>query len=239
MTLEIRQVNFSLCFALLTLFGYGGNQLIPFLEEGRGDMAVTSLTITPDRAERVSFTAPVASNISELVVTGPRSPEIKSVDDLSGKRVSVRPSSSYWDCLRKLNTSFRGCGLDEVEITAASEYLRYIVEKYFDDPKIDDVNRTLFSFASYNAGPNRIRRLRAKAAESGYDFNLWFRNVEAIVANEVGREPVRYVSNILKYSTVCSLLIDQDEIRRRLMAEAEAEKQMISKGRSNGENAWT
>jgi len=43
------------------------------------------------------------------------------------------------------------------------------------------------------------------------------------VANEVGREPVRYVSNIFKYYTVYSLLVEQGEIRRRLKAEAEAE----------------
>ncbi len=47
------------------------DQLIPFLEEGRGDMAVASLTITPERAEQVDFSVPAAGNISELVVTGP------------------------------------------------------------------------------------------------------------------------------------------------------------------------
>jgi membrane-bound lytic murein transglycosylase MltF len=108
-------------------------------------------------------------------------------------------------------------------IRAGTKYLRYIVDHYFDDPEIDEVNRTLFAFASYNAGPNRIRRLRAKAAESGYDPNKWFRNVEVVVANEVGREPVTYVSNIFKYYTVYSLLTEQDEIRQRLKAAAETE----------------
>jgi membrane-bound lytic murein transglycosylase MltF len=111
----------------------------------------------------------------------------------------------------------------ENNIHAGTKYLRYIVDHYFDDPEIDEVNRTLFAFASYNAGPNRIRRLRAKAAESGYDPNRWFRNVEVVVANEVGREPIQYVSNIFKYYTVYSLLMEQDEIRRRLRSEAEAE----------------
>lgn len=378
------------------------DQLIPFLEEGRGDMAVASLTITPDRAERVEFSVPAARDISEVVVTGPDSQAITSLDDLSGKRVYVRPSSSFWESLNKLNASFRERGIEEIEIAAASEYLetedllemvnaglikvtiaddflakfwvqvlpnivvhedlaiatgghigwairpgttglkqrvdqfvkanregtllgnmlikrylqdtkyvknaladkdrqrldevielfrkygdqyefdflmvaaqayqesgldqnvvssagaigimqmlpstaadksvgipdistvennihagtkylRYIVDHYFDDPEIDEVNRTLFAFASYNAGPNRIRRLRAKAAEQGYDPNQWFRNVEIVVANEVGREPVRYVSNIFKYYTVYSLLVDQDQIRRRLKAETEIE----------------
>jgi len=378
------------------------DQLIPFLEEGRGDMAVASLTITPERARRVDFSVPASSDISELVVTGPRSPALSTLDDLSGKKVFVRPSSSYLESLNELNSSFRERGLEEIEIAASSEYLetedllemvnaglikitiaddylakfwaqvlpnivvhedlaiatgrdigwavrrdapglkarvdtfvnanrtgrllgnmlfkrylqdtkyvknaladkdqrrldevidlfrkygdqfefdslmvaaqayqesgldqsvvsragaigimqmlpstatdksvgipdistvennihagtkylRYIVDHYFDDPEIDEVNRTLFAFASYNAGPNRIRRLRANAAESGYDPNQWFRNVEVVVANEVGREPVRYVSNIFKYYTVYSLLVEQGEIRRRLKAEAEAE----------------
>jgi membrane-bound lytic murein transglycosylase MltF len=374
------------------------DQLIPFLEQGRGDMAIASLTITAERLEQVDFTVPAASNISELVVTGPGSPEISSIEDLAGKRVHVRPSSSYHESLQGLNADFRQRGLEEIEIAAASEYLetedllemvnaglieitvaddylasfwaqalpnivvheklaiasgrdigwavrkdapdlraqadrfvranrqgrllgnmlitrylkdatyvknalaaedrqrleavigyfrtygdkydfdhlmvaaqgyqesgldqsvvsragavgimqllpttaadksvgipdistadrnihagikylRFIVDNYFDDPEIDDLNRTLFAFAAYNAGPNRIRRLRAKAAEQGYDPRIWFQNVEVVVANEVGREPVQYVSNIFKYYTVYSLLTEQQEIRQQVKQE--------------------
>ena len=111
----------------------------------------------------------------------------------------------------------------ENNIHAGTKYLRYIADHYFDDPEIDEVNRALFAFASYNAGPNRIRRLRAKAEEQGYDPNRWFRNVEVVVANEVGRETVRYVGNIFQYYTAYSLLVEQDESRQRLKADAEAE----------------
>ena len=104
----------------------------------------------------------------------------------------------------------------ENNIQAGTKYLRYIVDNYFDDPAIDEVNRTLFAFASYNAGPNRIKRLRAEAAGMGYDPNIWFRNVEVVVAKEVGRETVQYVSNIFKYYTVYSMMIEQDEIRYEL-----------------------
>lgn len=61
------------------------------------------------------------------------------------------------------------------------------------------VNRHLFAFAAYNAGPNRIARLRKLAPEYGVDPNVWFKNVERIVASKVSREPVRYVRNIYKY----------------------------------------
>jgi membrane-bound lytic murein transglycosylase MltF len=99
------------------------DQLIPFLEEGRGDMAVASLTITPERARRVDFTVPAARNVTELVVTGPRSPALETLDDLAGKRVFVRPSSSYWESLHELSASFQMRGLKEIEIAAANEYL--------------------------------------------------------------------------------------------------------------------
>ncbi len=87
----------------------------------------------------------------------------------------------------------------EPNIHAGIKYLRWVVDRYFDDPDIDPLNRMLFAFASYNAGPNRIARLRDEAAAAGLDPNLWFRNVELVAARRVGREPVQYVANIFKY----------------------------------------
>jgi membrane-bound lytic murein transglycosylase MltF len=87
----------------------------------------------------------------------------------------------------------------EPNIHAGVKYMRYIVDEYFDDPAIDPVNRMLFAFASYNAGPNRIARLRKLAPEYGLDPNEWFREVELIVQRKVGMEPVNYVGNIYKY----------------------------------------
>jgi membrane-bound lytic murein transglycosylase MltF len=379
------------------------DQLIPFLEQGRGDIAAASITITPERSRRVDFSVPGHRDVDELVVTGPSSPEISSLGDLAGKRVWVRPSSSYFESLTEINASFRERGLEEIEIAAANEhletedllemvnaslikitvaddylanfwaqvlpnivvhedlavsshrdigwalrrdadglkarvdrfidanrtgrllgnmlvkrylkdtryvknalaskdrqrlaavvdyfrkygdkygfdylmvaaqgyqesghdqsvvsragaigvmqllpstaadksvgipdistiennihagtkYLRYIIRHYFDDPAIDELNRTLFAFASYNAGPNRIRRLRDKAASQGFDPNVWFRNVEVVVANEIGREPVTYVNNIFKYYTVYNLLAEQDAIRQKLKTETVAEE---------------
>ncbi len=379
------------------------DQLIPFLEQGRGDIAIASLTITPERAQRVSFSVPAKRDVAEIVVTGPRSPTLNSLDDLAGKRVFVRPSSSYRESLNELNAAFRERGLEEIEIATANEYLetedllemvnaglikitiadnhlakfwaqvlpnivvhedlavasdrdiawairsdaaglkewadrfvdanregrvlgnmllkrylqstkyvtnvlatderrrldevidyfrkysgqyefdylmvaaqgyqesgldqrvvsragaigimqllpstaadksvgipnisiaeknihagtkylRWIVNNFFDDPEIDEVDRTLFAFASYNAGPNRIKRLRGVAADRGYDPNRWFRNVEVVVADEVGREPVQYVRNIFKYYTAYSLLADQDRIKQRVMVDTKAEE---------------
>ena len=64
---------------------------------------------------------------------------------------------------------------------------------------MDALNKGLFAFASYNAGPTRIRSLRQEAAGRGLDPNLWFNNVELVAAERIGRETVTYVSNIYKY----------------------------------------
>jgi membrane-bound lytic murein transglycosylase MltF len=84
-------------------------------------------------------------------------------------------------------------------IHAGIKYLNFIRDRYFNDPEIDRFNQALFAFAAYNAGPARVAKLRGKAAEQGYDPNIWFDNVEIIAAHDIGRETVEYVANILKY----------------------------------------
>ena len=55
---------------------------------------------------------------------------------------------------------------------------------------MDHVSKGLFALASYNAGPNKIQKLRKQAAAQGYDPNRWFNNVEIIASKEIGRETV-------------------------------------------------
>jgi len=87
----------------------------------------------------------------------------------------------------------------ENNIHAGSKYLRFIRDRYFEDQPMSDLDKTLFSFAAYNAGPSRIARLRGEARREGLDPNVWFDNVEVIAARRIGRETVQYVSNIYKY----------------------------------------
>lgn len=91
--------------------------------------------------------------------------------------------------------------IEEVEpnIEAGAKYMAFLRTRYFSGPEIDDLNGALMSLAAYNAGPGRIRRIRREAEARGYDPNLWFDNVEVIVAEQIGRETVQYVSNIFKY----------------------------------------
>jgi membrane-bound lytic murein transglycosylase MltF len=78
---------------------------------------------------------------------------------------------------------------------------------------MDDLNKALFTFASYNAGPWRIRQLRKEAEKRGLDPNVWFGNVEQIVSERIGRETVTYVANIYKYYIAYRLI--EDEVHRR------------------------
>ncbi|HZW90020.1 MAG TPA: lytic transglycosylase F [Myxococcaceae bacterium] len=364
--------------------------LIPSLLEGRGDLAAANLTVTPQRAELVDFAASILDEVGEVVVTGPATPAISSVEALSGQPVHVRKSSSYWEHLEALNqrlvqqgrppvrlvpvpeelenedilemvnagllpitvcdghqalfwkqvygnlsfdptvvvssggsiawmmrknspqlkavvnafvrthrkgtafgnelfqsyfktpssvlaaTSgaelrkfrqtlelFRKYGtryeldhllvmaqgyqesrLDqnvrspagalgvmqlmpatgaqmsvgdirqlEPNIHAGVKYLRHVEDTYFAEPSLDPVVKALFAFASYNAGPSRVLSLRKEAARRGLDPDRWFRNVEYVAAEKIGRETVTYVSNIFKYYVAYQMVAQAERDR--------------------------
>ena len=87
----------------------------------------------------------------------------------------------------------------EANIHAGTKYLRLLLDHYSADPELDSIARQLFALAAYNAGPARIDRLRRDAARVGLDPNRWFGSVELVVAEQLGPEPVRHVSNVTKY----------------------------------------
>ena len=107
------------------------------------------------------------------------------------------------------NVGIKDIHLVEPNIHAGVKYLRFLVNEYFDEPGIDFANRHLFAFAAYNAGPNRIARLRRETAARGLDPDKWFNNVELVVAEDVGRETVQYVSNIYKYYIAYKLTLER------------------------------
>lgn len=364
------------------------NKLLPWLADGRGDIAVANLSITDERRKSVDFSRPVYKNVSEILVSGPGASAVENLDDLSGKEIYVRTSSSYYEHLVRLNKAFEKKGIHPVRIIEASEYmedsdllemvnaglismivvddhkakiwaqifnkiklhpeitinsggkigwairknspklkmivdefvrkhqkgtllgnilfkryleknkwarnalspeeqkkfqvlsslfeqysekynfdylmmtalayqesrldhssrshvgavgimqvlpstaedrnvgitniedlennihagikyLRFLRDRYFSDPAIDPLNQNLFTFAAYNAGPAKIRRLRNEARKTGLDPNVWFGNVEIVAAKKIGRETVQYVSNIYKYYIAYRLARDK------------------------------
>ena len=83
----------------------------------------------------------------------------------------------------------------EGNIEAGAKYMRFVADHYFADESIPDLDRILFVFAAYNAGPNRVVRVRKKAENP----NAWFDHVEWQVARAAGSEPIKYVKNIYIY----------------------------------------
>ena len=368
------------------------NEILPALLEGRGDLAVANLTITEKRQRQVDFSTPFLTGVSEIVVSGSQAPAIKRLEDIAGRMIEVRRSSSYYESLQALNKRLITAGLDPVRIhpadenlededllemvnagllpaivmdshkaqfwkqifadislqtafplrtggkiawafrpqsprlkklvnefarrhkkgtllgnilfkrylsntnwvgnalaekelakfnalvdlfeeyaaryhfdhlmitamayqesgldhtkvssagavgimqmlpsTAASQavgipnihklennihagvrYLRHIKDVYLADEPMDPLNKTLFAFAAYNAGPSRVMQLRQEAARQGLDPHRWFNHVENIAAKQVGRETVQYVDNIYKYYIAYRLVAEKREQR--------------------------
>ena len=375
--------------------------LIPALLAGKIDLVIAQLTITPEREKVVDFSKPTRRNVDEVVVTGPGSPTLTTVEDLSGHQVYARKTSSYFDSLQALNSRLEAQGKPPVDIQQASEsledddllemvnaglipvvvvdnfmaefwkqvfpdltihstmtlrtngnlavafrknspqlaadlngfidkysldspigqilskrylestkyvknaaseaerkkflalgdlfrkygdrykfdflmmaaqayqesrldqnakspvgaigvmqlmpdtgreqkvgditklepnihagvkYMRFMRNEYFEDEPMDDLNKSLFTFASYNAGPGRIRQLRREAERRGLDPNVWFGNVERIASERIGRETVTYVSNIYKYYVAYRLIVEEGQRRKDAKAALGATK---------------
>jgi membrane-bound lytic murein transglycosylase MltF len=120
------------------------DQIFARLTGGRGDLAVGTLIITPDRLKIADFSDPLATGVKEITVTGPHSPELHSVEDLSGQEVFVRKSSSYWEHLEGLNAKLRSEGKAIVKLRAAPEGLE-------DEDLLEMLNAGLVSITITNA----------------------------------------------------------------------------------------
>jgi membrane-bound lytic murein transglycosylase MltF len=98
-------------------------------------------------------------------------------------------------------------------VHAGVKYIRLMIDRYFDEPALDPLTRTLFALAAYNCGPGRVRELRKEAARRGLNADRWFGNVERIADDRVGRQTVDYVSSIYKYYVAYRLTIDGSRSR--------------------------
>jgi membrane-bound lytic murein transglycosylase MltF len=103
----------------------------------------------------------------------------------------------------------------EPNIHAGVKYMRFMMEQYYAKEPMTPLNKGLFTFASYNAGPGRIRQLRQEAAQRGLDPNVWFNNVEVVAADKIGAETVTYVGNIYKYYIAYRLVLEDMEREKK------------------------
>ena len=115
------------------------DELLAALRDGRGDIAAGNLTITPEGLSQVDFGEPWRSKIDEIVVTGPATKPIGSLEDLAGRDVFVRMSGSVVEHMRKLNQAFLAKGLRPVNFKPADGNLE-------DEGILEMVNAGLIPF---------------------------------------------------------------------------------------------
>ncbi len=99
------------------------DQLMPKLLGGYGDIAAAGLTITPERQKTADFTDPYLTGINEIIVSHKDVKGLNTLDDLSGKEILVRESSSYFESIHSLNGDFAQRGMKPVKVIKADEDL--------------------------------------------------------------------------------------------------------------------
>ncbi|RPJ20199.1 MAG: lytic transglycosylase F, partial [Desulfobacteraceae bacterium] len=103
----------------------------------------------------------------------------------------------------------------ENNVHAGAKYMDQLMEKYFRDANFSEGNRPLFAFASYNAGPGNISKMRKETKKRGLDPDKWFNNVEIVTAEKIGAETTTYVRNIYKYYVAYKLTLEAQEVARK------------------------
>lgn len=112
--------------------------------------------------------------------------------------------------------------LAEPNIHGGTKYLDRILNEHFADAALDAQNRVLFAIASYNAGPEAIKRMRADAARRGLDPNRWFNSVEIVTGDRLGLETTTYVRNIFKYYVAYRLAAEAQAAAKKLRVQPPA-----------------
>ncbi|TNV22039.1 lytic transglycosylase F [Buttiauxella sp. B2] len=132
---------------------------------------------------------------------------------------TVRSNSGAIGVMQVLPTTGKELKVGDIRlvdpnINAGVKYIRFMRDRYYADEPMNEMNKMLFTFASYNAGPAKIARLRKEAMAKGLDPNIWFNNVERIAQMRIGNETVQYVSNIFMYYVAYQLIMEQIKARK-------------------------
>src|SRR5688572_14640295 len=112
------------------------DQLFSALQNGLVDFVAAAITITPERRKLAAFSSPTRTGVREVAVTAPTAAPLATADDLSGREVFVRRSSTYYESLQRLNGSLARRGKPPAIVKEAPEALE-------DDDVLEMVNAGL------------------------------------------------------------------------------------------------
>jgi ABC-type amino acid transport substrate-binding protein len=129
---------------LVDFFQVTDLERVPDLQEGRVDLIVSQLTITPDRAEQVDFSAPYCVTREGLLV--PKGSFIGRFEDLEGKRIAVTDGSISLRRMRAALPSLPGATLVITPLSAGN--LSAIDKGEADAASNDLINLTLLRAGS-------------------------------------------------------------------------------------------
>lgn len=87
---------------------------------GQGDIAA-SLLRTFERDDQVAFATPWRTGIRELIVTGPGTPPLVSLEDVGGRTIHVRRNSDHHASLLRLNDQLKKIARPPARIVLAAE----------------------------------------------------------------------------------------------------------------------
>jgi membrane-bound lytic murein transglycosylase MltF len=139
----------KLCKRPLTVFivPHTRDVLLTDVAKDLGDIAAGDITVTEERLKTVDFVAPEeAPRVSEVLVTGPKSPTVGVIDDLAGKTVHVRKASSYYESLLSLNKRFKKDGGFWSQKRKAPVKIILVPDALEDEDLMEMLNAGLFEF---------------------------------------------------------------------------------------------
>jgi membrane-bound lytic murein transglycosylase F len=114
------------------------SKLLPALVAGKGDIAISNLTINPHRLKTMAFSVPLG-HVFEQVVVAKDNQSIQRVRDLNGKSVMVNRDSTFWHSLNWLKEN-RYPDIEILEIPdgmQTEELLDYLVAGEVDATILD------------------------------------------------------------------------------------------------------
>lgn len=99
------------------------NLMFPFLLDGKVDLLAANLTVTPERSAMADFSDPFIEGVREIVVAGPSTPPVATMDDLHLTALHVRGSSSYREHLAAISEARQAAGAPALNVVEADPNL--------------------------------------------------------------------------------------------------------------------